>query len=109
MIGPCYRYRAELARVVDGDTYYLRVDLGFYASALIDVRLRGVNAPEHDAAGGADATASARWHLSRAKEIVVESHKDERSFERWVCDVYVDSESLADKLVAAGHAEVAGS
>jgi hypothetical protein len=35
--------------------------------------------------------------------LIVRSYKDARSFARWVCDVWVDDEPLADLLRAAGH------
>lgn len=103
-VAPCYRYRATLGRVIDGDTYVLVIDLGFFVAVALHVRLRAVNAPELHAAGGAAARDYANGVLTAAKEIVVESYKDERSFERWICDVYVDGEDLGDVLVAAGMA-----
>lgn len=41
-----YKYNAKLVRVVDGDTVYLSVDLGFRVEMVLDVRLAGLNAPE---------------------------------------------------------------
>lgn len=41
-----YEYNAKLARVVDGDTVWLDVDLGFGVHANLDFRLYGINAPE---------------------------------------------------------------
>lgn len=41
-----YVYRARAVRVVDGDTVWLDVDLGFYMTARICFRLLGINAPE---------------------------------------------------------------
>jgi hypothetical protein len=37
----------------------------------------------------------------------VQSYKDHRTFERWVCDIWINSESLADTLIAEGVAKPA--
>ncbi len=103
----CYRYRAALVRVIDGDTYVLEVDLGFRVSTTLEVRLRGVDTPELPTQEGASARAFALSALSGAQKIVIESVKDKRSFARWVADVYVDGEHLGGLLRAAGHGAVA--
>lgn len=104
---PTYIYRARLVRVVDGDTYVLRIDLGFYISADKTVRLRDVNAHEAGQPGGVEATAFV-LDLLTGKPLLVESHKDRRSFARWVCDVWVDVGpeplDVAQALIKNGHA-----
>lgn len=41
-----YEYRATLDRVVDGDTVYLVVDLGFHIQVRMSFRLLGIDTPE---------------------------------------------------------------
>jgi len=41
-----YEYNVTVIRIIDGDTVYLNVDMGFHASLVIDCRLEGINAPE---------------------------------------------------------------
>lgn len=41
-----YEYNAKITRVVDGDTFDAIVDLGFYISFAIRIRLEGVDTPE---------------------------------------------------------------
>ncbi len=41
-----YVRRAALARVIDGDSVVLRIDLGWHITAEYPVRLLGVNSPE---------------------------------------------------------------
>jgi endonuclease YncB( thermonuclease family) len=41
-----YKYHATAERIIDGDTFLARVDLGFYIFTTIHVRIRGMNAPE---------------------------------------------------------------
>lgn len=105
---PVYIYRATCHRVIDGDTYELDIDLGFKVYARITVRLRDVDAPELPTADGLRAKAAAQSLLMLASplpQIVVQSYKGRRSFERWVCDVWLpDGRSLADVMVESGNA-----
>src|SRR4051794_37640077 len=52
LMDPIYIYNAVCYRIVDGDTYYLNIDLGFQVAITIDVRLRGVDTPELDTVEG---------------------------------------------------------
>ena len=102
-----YVYRAKLIRVIDGDTYVLDADLGFYVHAHITVRLRGVSCPERNAPGGAEATAWVTSLLTGAN-LLVTSYRDKMTFARWVCDVKVidprgEPHDLAAAIVQAGH------
>jgi endonuclease YncB( thermonuclease family) len=107
-VEPIYRYRAQVLDVHDADTYKLRVDLGFRCAVTIQCRLRGVNAPELSTPEGKEArnfvlTLINGWYVQTP--VLVESYKDQQSFARWVCDVWLeDGRSLADVLVEAGYA-----
>jgi micrococcal nuclease len=50
-----YIYKAELIRVVDGDTVDLIIDLGFDTSRKERFRLYGIDAPEMNTAAGKEA------------------------------------------------------
>ena len=52
-----YIYKAELIRVVDGDTVELMIDLGFDTSRKERFRLYGIDAPEMNTAEGKEAKA----------------------------------------------------
>jgi micrococcal nuclease len=52
-----YIYKAELIRVVDGDTVDLVIDLGFDTSRRERFRLYGIDAPEMRTAAGKEAKA----------------------------------------------------
>ena len=41
-----YTYKAQVVRVIDGDTVVLNIDLGFKIYHVMSCRLAGVNAPE---------------------------------------------------------------
>ncbi len=75
--------RAWVQRVVDGDTYYLRVDLGFHDALTIPLRLSGVNAPEVSTVEGRTARDRVRT-LLEGQPVLIQTRKDTQSFARWV-------------------------
>jgi micrococcal nuclease len=100
---PTYVYAATCVKVVDGDTYDLLVDLGFRAFEKVRVRLRGYNAPEMNTIEGAEARGRALRALAppnaEVPVLTVQSHKDQHSFERWICTVWMpDGTLLGDAL-----------
>lgn len=99
---PVYVYRAKATRVIDGDTFEALADLGFEVHRRITVRVKDLRCPERFTAEGAVVTAAAFALLTAAPEIVIRSYKDQQSFARWVCDVWMGDGSLyADALRAA--------
>lgn len=104
---PAYVYRAALVRAIDGDTYVMSVDLGFYVSARLTIRLRDVDCPELRSPGGPEAKAYAQGLMSYADTVLLRSYKDRQTFARWIADLWIIDESgthsLADLIVAAGH------
>lgn len=111
-----YIYHAKVIDVHDGDTFTALIDLGFWVDIRIKVRIRDVDCPElsvnrrPNPAGVAAAEFVRKLlkptpYLEENPGITIQSYKDQRSFERWVCDVWLwDSSSLADVLVINGHA-----
>jgi endonuclease YncB( thermonuclease family) len=103
MPAPTYIYRAVVSRVIDGDTFLARIDLGFRVAITVAVRVRNLNTPEQNETGGDAATAWVR-ELIEGKTVILESYKDRRSFERWVCDVWLtDNRLLSEAVIEAGH------
>lgn len=112
-----YIFEGLVDRVVDGDTYDIILDLGFYISHMIRVRLKGVDTPE---VYGKNASEEGRIaseyvkNLIENKRVVVQTYKNApSSFNRWEADVYFNllledgstsQVSLADHLVDKGHA-----
>jgi micrococcal nuclease len=93
MLGPQYTYRAELVRIIDGDTFVARVDLGFRIRHDINVRIADVDTPELPSDRGRQATDFLRENME-GEHLLIQSRKDKRSFERWVCDVWVQNKVL---------------
>jgi endonuclease YncB( thermonuclease family) len=102
---PTYIYRAKIERIIDADTFILMVDLGFYNYSAVKVRLRGFDAVEKNSPKGLDAMVVAE-SLLRGGQITLQSFKDQHSFDRWVCDVWVDGTPLAHLLRVAGFEKV---
>lgn len=105
--------------VVDGDTFDLELDLGFYQFGVYRVRLLGVDTPELYGKYATDEGRMAKefvedWFdgaFGRGDRLVAITRKAD-SFGRWLASVYAvstDNSSsiyLADDLIDSGLAEV---
>ncbi len=72
---PSYTYAARIIRVVDGDTLYTRIYLGFGVKVTERVRLRGINTPELGTPEGERAKKFVQNLLPVGSLIVLKSHK----------------------------------
>jgi micrococcal nuclease len=103
-----WNYNAKVLRVVDGDTYDVEVDLGFYVYHHIRVRLRGVNTPEifgRNASEEGKKVAEYVKSYIEGKTVLIGTYKTKpTTFGRWEADVIVEGVSVADHLVALGYA-----
>lgn len=80
-------YRATLIRVVDGDTVYLNVDLGFRVFGAFEFRLYGINCPEKNTPEGKTAKQFAiDWFTQSSVQgqVIVKSFKDPEKYGRWL-------------------------
>lgn len=100
-----HAYAAVLDKVIDGDTYDLLADVGFRCYVKVRVRLHGIDVYEHTTPQGQSAITFVLQAFQSGHSITLESFKDERSFERWVCDVWIDGVLLADTLRSEGYAK----
>jgi micrococcal nuclease len=104
-----YEYdKVKLVRVVDGDTYYLEVDMGFNIKTTQSFRLKGVDTPEtyrpkseEELKKGQAATAFVKDMFAKAEQIKIKSYKA-GVYARWEADVFVkldgEYKSLAELL-----------
>lgn len=88
-----YVYPAKLDRVVDGDTIYVHLDLGHYVwRKHVDLRLRGVNAPEmhgSSKSAGEKSKAFVQKTLRGARGIIIQTFKDQTGkYGRLLADVW---------------------
>lgn len=106
-----YEYRAKVSRIVDGDTVWLDVDLGFHVRATLEFRLEGLNTPE---VVGAQKTAglASKAELERLLglgDIRVVSMKTEK-YGRYLATLYVTPAgqpeiNVNDALLSGGFAK----
>jgi len=114
---PCYRYRARLGRVVDGDTIDVLIELGFYVTLRERVRLEGIDTPEiyrvpkdsEEYKKGMEATEYVERRLNEnGNEMIIETEKRGK-WRRWLAKIYLEDsdKTLNDELVENGLAKIA--
>lgn len=114
-VPPCglYTYRAEIVRVIDGDTVVADIDLGFEIWLRNEhLRLAGVEAPEKKSGGWQAATDALRARVEgRTLYVCTQrmARKDREargSFGRYLVTIYDDGASVNDWLIDSGFARV---
>ena len=103
-------YRADVIRVTDGDTVKVAVHIAPGHIWTVGVRVDGVDTPEtmrpacaQERVAGRAATEFVReWLMGRA--IVVDGVREDKYGGRVIGSILRGSESLADALIANGHA-----
>ncbi len=104
-----FTYRAELVRVIDGDTVVLNIDLGFDTWMHEQtIRLYGIDTPEMTGEEREDGEKAKEWLQERlyGSEIVLQSIQDKKgSFGRWLGILFTNGENVNDEIVAAGLAD----
>lgn len=103
-----YEYRAEVTRVVDGDTVDCNVDLGFRMTARIRFRLSRINAPEvrgEERELGKASAAFLENLLSQHGNCVTIHTEKTGKYGRWLAEIFVgEQQNVNDELVKSGHA-----
>lgn len=103
MNNPAYTYRANIVRIIDGDTAVVDIDLGFNTWILKQhIRLRDVQAPE---IRGAEREEGLKWKAKLEKllpagiEIILESFKDKSDkYGRWVGNLWCGDHCVNDDM-----------
>lgn len=121
---PLFTYRAEVVRVIDGDTIDFDVDLGFHDHQGIRTRLLGINAPEMSTLAGKAARQFVVDQFMACGAVVavvlgspagpppilleIETFKDAGDkYGRWLARVHLPGGVvLNDLMVSSGHAVV---
>lgn len=113
-----YTYRAQVLRVVDGDTLDLMVSLGFDVHHKARVRLAGINTPESYGPTACDEGRAAKQFLTDLlpvnTTVVVKTSKDRKEkYGRFLAEVYlldakgeVLPQTVNAVMVERGHAKV---
>jgi len=103
-----YEYKAHCDRVVDGDTIYATVDVGFYLSTRQSFRLYRINTPEtrtrdlEEKAKGLNAKLFLK-ELIEDKDITIRTEKAGK-FGRFLVEIEYEGKNVNDLLVKEGHA-----
>ena len=85
-----YTYKASVVQVVDGDTIYVDVDLGFYLRQMMKLRLKGIDTPEMrgpERPEGLKAKQFVEETLAQCPAVVVTTDKIGK-YGRYVADVW---------------------
>jgi hypothetical protein len=99
--GNLYTFRASVTRVVDGDTFWAKVDYGFRFSQPWKVRLRGVDAPELGTEEGEQAKAWVEERLARLPFVVMTTTKV-GMYGRYIADVFFGDSKKVDNVARRG-------
>lgn len=107
-----YFYKADLLRVIDGDTIVVRLDLGFSVHAEQTLRLHGINAPE-PRGRTAEAGKRSAEHLADLLRLYgplrVQTIKGREKYGRYLAVLYGGERDLNAQMVEDGHAMRVGS
>ena len=107
-----YEYKAEVVKVVDGDTIDVKIDLGFSISIQQRLRLARINAPEsrtrhpiEKAAGKAATDFLKGFLMVNHNYLIVRTQLDKRGkFGRVLAEVFADGYCVNDLMLEKGHA-----
>lgn len=100
-----YEYRASVAKVIDGDTVDLVVDLGFHVSLAIRTRVLGIDAPEVSTPEGRVVRDALRAQLPAGTVVMIVTEKDPGDkYGRWLARIAAPFGDLADWLITGGMA-----
>ena len=88
-----YTYRAELERVIDGDTVWMRVHLGFNFWLRQKLRLRDLDAAELGTKEGEKAKRFVEDQLKNVSAAVVTTTKPDK-YDRYLSDIWIGETNL---------------
>ena len=102
-----FTYEAEVEEVIDGDTLWTKIHLGFGVWAHQKLRLRGIDAPEIISREGVRARDFVKARLAGTGKILIKTVKADK-YDRYLTDVFYTSGSkqiyLNQLLIDKGHA-----
>src|SRR5438477_7671881 len=99
-----YDYKANILKVVDGDTVWLEVKVGFDITIKDSFRLYGINAPEISTPEGRDAKEHLEQLLAPGLSFVT-THKDRREkYGRYLGTLWVGQLNLNQQMITDGFA-----
>jgi micrococcal nuclease len=108
-----YNYKAKVDSVVDGDTVWFLIDLGFDLTLRKKLRFANIDAPELKNVGGKEAKEYLAQSLPVGKEVILVSKKTLDKYGRFVATVMLDGKvtatvegkDLNKDMLDSGHAK----
>ncbi len=99
---PYYTYKAYVIEIIDGDTIWVNIDLGFKAWTMQKLRLRGINTKGIETAEGQKAKDYIETRLNQCKFIAVKTYWRDK-FTRYLADVFfIKRETDLNKIIEEG-------
>ena len=99
-----FAYKAIIQKIVDGDTLWVRIGLGFGITITQKLRLRGIDCPEIDTDEGKQAKKFVEARLKDLEFVVIKTYKDTTDkYDRYLADLwYLPDEEDEQKVAAQG-------
>ena len=98
--GELYTYKAQLERVIDGDTIIAVIDVGFGSWMRQKLRLRGLDCPELTTTRGQLAAQHVERELKPCDFIIVKTYKSDK-YDRYLTDLFYHKRERDPVKVAA--------
>lgn len=99
---PYYTYKAYVIEVIDGDTIWVDIDLGFNTLTTQKLRLKGINSKELTTEDGQNAKQYIEDCLNQCEFIAVKTYWRDK-FTRYLADIfYIKKETDLNKIVQQG-------
>ncbi len=96
-----YTYEAQIETVIDGDTLWAQIHLGFGVWTRQKLRLRGLDAPEIETRDGQETKKFLERQLKTSKEVIITSTKSDK-YDRYLADLWTGETLLNQKLIDQG-------
>ncbi|MBN1412936.1 MAG: hypothetical protein JW969_18995 [Spirochaetales bacterium] len=87
--GLLYTYPAYITEIIDGDTVWFKIDLGFGVWTRQKIRLRGINAESPDTEEGRKAREFLEKKLGPCRVVVIKTYWRDK-FDRFLGDIFYD-------------------
>ncbi|MFC1645662.1 DUF1016 N-terminal domain-containing protein [Candidatus Omnitrophota bacterium] len=82
-----FTFKALIERIVDADTIWVHIDLGFNCWTRQKIRFRGIDAPEVSTAKGVKAKEFVEAILSKVSFVIIKTHSPDK-YGRYLSDVF---------------------
>ncbi|MFC1645763.1 DUF1016 N-terminal domain-containing protein [Candidatus Omnitrophota bacterium] len=97
-----FTFKALVERVVDADTIWVHIDLGFNCWSRQKIRFRGIDAPEVSTAKGIKAKEFVEDRLAGVPFVIIKTHSPDK-YDRYLSDVfYKEGESSPEVALRYG-------